>query len=101
MIVSAAGAILADTRSALVLREANYPPVHYIPREDADMAALACSATQSYCPYKGKASYFGIAALGERGADAVWSYEEPYDAVAPIHAHLAFYPDRVTITVED
>jgi uncharacterized protein (DUF427 family) len=87
--------VIADTRDALTLREANYAPVHYIPRRDVDMAALDRSATQTYCPYKGEAAYFSIPAGGERSVDAIWSYEAPYDAVAGIKDHLAFYPDRI------
>ena len=54
------GRTIADTTRALVLREAALPPVHYLPREDVDMAALRPSALRTGCPYKGEASYFGI-----------------------------------------
>lgn len=59
------------------------------------MGALEASATASYCPYKGDASYFSIPAGGERSIDAIWTYEAPFEAVAAIESHLAFYPDRV------
>jgi uncharacterized protein (DUF427 family) len=95
--VSVAGRSLADTRAALTLREASYPPAQYFPRGDAEMAQLERSDHHTYCPYKGDCSYFNIPALGERGVNAVWTYENPYDAVASIKNHLAFYPDRVTI----
>lgn len=88
--------IIADSRHALTLREAHYPPVHYIPREDADMSLLTPSTHITYCPYKGKASYLSTDGL----SNSVWSYEHPYDAVAEIAGHLAFYPDRFTISVE-
>jgi uncharacterized protein (DUF427 family) len=90
--------VVADTTKALTLREANYPPVQYIPLEDVDQALLAASTTQTYCPYKGDASYYSITADGGR-PDAVWSYREPYDAVADIAGHVAFYPDKVDIVV--
>lgn len=95
IVVRVAGQVIADTRRALTLREANYPPVHYIPRGDVDMTALARTATQTYCPYKGEAAYFSIPAGGERSVDAIWTYEAPFDAVAEIRDHLAFYPDRI------
>ena len=95
IVVRVAGQVVADTREALTLREANYPPVHYIPRRDVDMRALARTATQTYCPYKGEAAYFSIPAGGERSVNAIWSYEAPFDAVSEIRDHLAFYPDRV------
>ena len=95
VVVRLGGRVIADTREALTLREARYPPVQYIPRSDVDMAALNRSATNTYCPYKGEASYFTIPDGGERSVDAIWTYETPYDAVAEIKDRLAFYPDRV------
>jgi uncharacterized protein (DUF427 family) len=95
VIVRLAGKVIADTTAAVTLREADYPPVQYIPRADVDMPALASSRTTSYCPYKGEATYFSIPAGGARAVDAVWTYETPYEAVAAIAGHLAFYPSRV------
>jgi len=89
---------IADTTQALTLCEAGYPPVHYIPRADVDMAQLRRSDHATYCPYKGDAAYFDIIALGDKGANAVWTYEEPYAAVAEIAELLAFYPSIVSIT---
>jgi uncharacterized protein (DUF427 family) len=95
VVVSAAGRVLLDSRGALTLREAAYPPVQYLPRADVDMTLLARSEHTSYCPYKGECSYFSIPLGGERSVNAVWSYEAPYAAVAAIKGYLAFYPDRV------
>ena len=91
--VRAQNKIIADTANALTLREAGYPPVQYIPRGDVDMAQLRRSAHASYCPYKGEAACFDIPALDERGANAVWSYEQPCAAVAEIAGFLSV--DRV------
>ena len=87
--------VIADTMRALTLREASYPAVQYIPRDDVDMAALERSQHSTYCPFKGEAAYFGIPSGGERSANAIWTYEAPYEAVAGIKDHLAFYPDRI------
>ena len=95
--VSVNGKTIAATHDALSLKEASYPAVQYIPRADADMALLARTDHSTYCPYKGDASYFSIPSLGERGRNAVWTYEHPHDAMRDIKDHLAFYPDRVTI----
>jgi uncharacterized protein (DUF427 family) len=95
VVVKVAGHIVADTRRALTLSEANYPAVQYIPREDVDMSLLERTEHATYCPYKGECAYYSIPAGGERTVNAVWTYENPYDAVAAIKAHLAFYPDRV------
>ena len=95
IVVTVAGRIVADTREALMLREAHYPPVQYIPRRDVDMTLLERTDHTTYCPYKGDCAYFSIPLGGERATNAVWSYEAPYAAVAVIKDHLAFYPDRV------
>ena len=91
------GKLIADSREALTLQEAAYPPVQYIPRKDVDMTQLQRSAHQTYCPYKGECSYFSIPAGGERMVNAVWSYEAPYAAVSAIRDLLAFYPDRFDV----
>jgi uncharacterized protein (DUF427 family) len=93
--VTVGGKVIADTQAALTLHEAAYPAVQYIPRRDVDMAALTRSEHTSYCPYKGDASYYSIAAGGDRSVNAVWTYETPFPAVAAIKAYVAFYPDRV------
>lgn len=95
--VSAAGRTIVETHAALTLKEASYPAVQYVPRGDADMMLLHPSDHKTYCPYKGECSYFHIPSLGEKGQNAVWSYENPYDAVSAIREHLAFYADRVEL----
>jgi len=89
------GEIVADTLRAKVLKEASYPPVFYIPREDAALDRFTRTATATHCPYKGDATYYSVT-VGERtSADAAWSYETPFPAMAAIAGHLAFYPGRV------
>ncbi|MDQ0007882.1 uncharacterized protein (DUF427 family) [Luteibacter jiangsuensis] len=89
--------VVADTRDALVLKEGRYPAVFYIPRADADMASLRRTEHHTYCPYKGEASYYSLPGNEERAINAIWTYEEPHEAVSSIRGHLAFYPDRVRI----
>ena len=95
IVVSVAGRIVADTREALMVREAAYPAVQYIPRKDVDMALLQRTDHSTYCPYKGDCAYFSIPLGDERSTNAVWTYEAPYAPVVSIKDHLAFYPDRV------
>ena len=97
VVVRFQGEVVADTHAALELKEANYPPVFYIPRGDAKMAHFARSEHHTTCPYKGEASYFSLVAGTHRAENAVWSYETPYPAMAAIAEHLAFYPNQVTI----
>jgi uncharacterized protein (DUF427 family) len=87
--------VVADTRRALLLQEASYKPVFYIPRDDAQMALFTRTTHSTHCPYKGDASYYTIK-VGDRAAEnAIWSYETPYPAMTDIAGHLAFYPNRV------
>ncbi len=89
------GKVIADSRDALTLQESTYPATQYIPRKDVDFSLLERTDLQTYCPYKGDASYYSIPSGGEKTANSVWTYESPYDAVAEIKDHVAFYADRV------
>jgi len=95
--VTFAGRVVADTRQALSLAEASYPPVTYIPREDVDLTAFERSDHKTRCPYKGEASYYSIQAGDRTAQNAVWSYEQPLEAVSAIARYMAFYPDRVEL----
>src|SRR6478735_6131407 len=95
IIVMVAGRVVADTRAALTLREASYPPVQYIPLKNVDTALLERTNHTTYCPYKGDCAYYSIPVGGERSVNAVWTYEAPFASVAEIKDHLAFYPTRV------
>ena len=95
IVVTVAGRVVADTRAALTLHEAEYGPVQYIPRRDVDMTKLERTGHATYCPYKGDCAYFSIPGGGERAINAVWTYETPFPAVALIKDHVAFYPSRV------
>lgn len=95
--VTLKGELIADSRDAIRLKEGSYPPVYYIPREDAKMDRLVRSTHHTYCPFKGEASYYS---LKDGAENAVWSYEQPYDEMSVIKEHLAFYPDKVEISVQ-
>jgi uncharacterized protein (DUF427 family) len=99
VVVKAGGQVIADTRDALSLQEASYPAVQYIPRDDVDLTLLERTDHHTYCPYKGDASYYSVLPAGAVGENAVWTYDQPYDAVADIREFLAFYPDRVSIEI--
>ena len=95
VVVSVAGRVVADTRNALTLREADYPPVQYIPHKDVDLTQLKRTDHATYCPYKGDCSYYSVPAGGKKSVNAVWSYEDPFPSVAQIKGYVAFYPDRI------
>ncbi|EPC01553.1 hypothetical protein L861_16915 [Litchfieldella anticariensis FP35 = DSM 16096] len=93
--------LLADTRDAIELREKDYPPRQYIPRQDVDMQHLVQSATVTHCPFKGDASYYSLSLDGETLTDVAWSYEQPFDAMTDIAEHLAFDAPLVRHSFDD
>ena len=95
VIVRVGGEVVADTTRALVMRAPGTPDQQYIPRDDVDMTRLVRTALVTHCPYKGDASYWSIQSGPRTVENAVWSYETPYDDMAPIAGYLAFYTDRV------
>lgn len=88
---------IVKTDRALVLTEASYPPVLYVPLDDVDAGVLEPSSGESYCPYKGEASYYTLRDGDRVAEDAVWTYVEPREAVREIAGHVAFYPPHVEI----
>ena len=88
---------IADSRDALVLAEASYQPVVYFPREDVEMSVMSRTDRDTYCPYKGHASYFTISRDATLAENAVWTYENPHPGMSAIAGRLAFYPNVVTI----
>jgi uncharacterized protein (DUF427 family) len=95
LVVKFHGIQVAASAHVLVLKEANYPPVYYVPREDVDEKYFARTDHTSYCPYKGDASYFSLQVPGAESANAVWTYEHPKISVKDIQNYVAFYPDQV------
>ena len=95
------GELVADTDNALTLQESTYAAVQYIPLSDVNRNLLRPTDTATYCPYKGDASYFSVVtSAGATIDDVIWTYELPYDAVAAIAGHVAFYPDKAELIVD-
>ncbi len=99
VVVRVNGQIVADTTAAVALQESTYPAVQYIPLDDVQQEVLTRTDTSTYCPYKGDAGYYSVTAAGSTVEDAIWTYEEPYPAVAQIAGRVAFYPEKADITV--
>jgi uncharacterized protein (DUF427 family) len=93
-----AGRVIAETDDALVLQEADYPPVLYLPLDAVDPAVLDATSHETYCPFKGDASYYSLRDGETVAENAVWTYVTPYEAVSEIANRVAFYPDKVEIT---
>lgn len=99
VVVRVHGDVVAETDDALTLQESTYPAVQYVPLADVAAAVLKRSDTTTYCPYKGEANYYDVTVAGKTVDDAIWTYEQPYPAVAAIAGHVAFYADKAEVTV--
>ena len=86
---------IADSTDARLLFETRHLPVYYFPRRDVRMDLLRPTNHHTFCPYKGEASYWTIAAGGRSAENAVWGYPDPFEEVSEISDFLAFYWDRV------
>ncbi|QGN31609.1 DUF427 domain-containing protein [Microlunatus sp. Gsoil 973] len=91
------GSTIADSTATLTLAEAGYPVVRYFPRADVEMSLLERTDHATYCPYKGDASYFTIRTGNALLKNAVWTYEQPHEALSEIADYVAFYSDRVEV----
>ena len=88
--------VIADTRAPLVLYESGFTPRWYVPRADIAGDALQQVEGQTFCPYKGLASYYDIGDVW----NAAWSYRAPFEEVARIADLVSFYPEKVAITLD-
>ncbi|WP_460393218.1 DUF427 domain-containing protein [Actinophytocola sediminis] len=90
--------VVADSTAALSLYESTYPAVSYVPLADVDQTLLRPTDTQTFCPYKGDASYYSVDLPDGELTDVIWTYPQPYPAVAEIAGHVAFYASKVEIS---
>ena len=89
--------VIASSTQAKVLAETPYPVAFYIPFADIDFDRLSSTEHSTHCPYKGDASYWSVLSAGETGRNAMWAYERPFDEMAEIRNHGAFYASKVNI----
>jgi uncharacterized protein (DUF427 family) len=89
------GQVIADSTATLRVEETGYEPVHYIPEKDMRMDLLRPTDHKTHCPFKGDASYWTIGAGDKQAENAVWGYRTPFDEVAGLAGHYAFYKTRV------
>jgi uncharacterized protein (DUF427 family) len=89
--------VIADTHRPLALYESGFAPRWYVPREDVVESALELVDGQTFCPYKGLASYYTV---GEHKR-AAWSYVEAWPEVGKISDLVSFEPDKIDVYLDD
>jgi uncharacterized protein (DUF427 family) len=71
---------------------------HYFPPGSLRREHLAPSGTHSLCPWKGRASYYDVAAEEAVNPAAAWYYPKPWPLARKIRDHVAFWNG---VTVEE
>jgi uncharacterized protein (DUF427 family) len=89
--------LIAETQHPLALYESGFAPRWYVPREDIDTSALKPAEGQTFCPYKGIASYYDI---GDRKR-AAWSYLDAWTEVGRVSNLVSFEPDKIDVYLDD
>jgi len=97
LVVTDGTRLIADTTRPVVLFESGFAPRWYMPREDIDETALAPAQGQTFCPYKGLASYYDI---GDHKS-AAWSYPRAWPEVARVSNLVSFEPDKIDVFLDD
>jgi uncharacterized protein (DUF427 family) len=86
------GETVVDSRRAHRVLETSHPPVYYVPPEDVAPGALSPAAgPETFCEWKGSASYYDVVAGGRRARRAAWAYHDPLPGFEAIRDAIAFY----------
>jgi uncharacterized protein (DUF427 family) len=96
LVVKAGDRVVADTHAPLALYESGFAPRWYVPRAHVDETALTPVELQTFCPYKGVASYYDVAGV----PCSAWYHPEAWEEVARVRGLISFEPDKLTITLD-
>ena len=88
--------VIADTHRPVALYESGFAPRWYVLRDDVDESALQPVDGQTFCPYKGLASYYTI---GEHKR-AAWCYPDAWPEAARVSNLLSFEPDKIDVYLD-
>ena len=100
VVVSVDGTEIARSQRAVLLEESRHRPVWYLPLDDVDASLIEATDTDTYCPFKGHASYWSINAGALKVTDAIWAYLTPYDECAAIRGYASFYTNKVDVYID-
>jgi len=99
--VSLEGVVLAESASTVMLFETGLPTRYYFNQTEVDFDHLTPSDTRTACPYKGRTTAYWSARVGSTTRhDLAWSYDFPTGALLPIAGLVAFYNEKVDLTID-
>jgi uncharacterized protein (DUF427 family) len=94
--VEAAGTTLVDTTETMVVYETALDPRLYVDPRHVRVE-LTRSQFQTYCPYKGTATYWHAIVDGTALSDVAWSYEDALPESTPLQHLVSFDEQRVSV----
>ena len=100
MTVEVDGQIIGESRRAVQLLETKHRPVWYMPLQDLKPELIEATSTQTYCPFKGYASYWSVVLPELTVDDAIWAYMTPYDECTDITGFASFYTNKVDLKLD-
>ena len=92
--------VVADTDRPVFLHETGLIRRTYFNKLDIRMDLLTPTDKTSRCPYKGTARYWTLNTPTEQHVDLAWSYPSPFRESAQIAGLVAFFDERVDLTVD-
>lgn len=93
--VDFSGVALADTKRAFRILETHHAPTYYIPPDDIVMASLVPTSRETFCEWKGRASYYDLVLDGRRSRNAAWCYPAPSARYEQLKDYVSFYAGSV------
>ncbi|MEM9620172.1 MAG: DUF427 domain-containing protein [Pseudomonadota bacterium] len=99
LLVKVGDQVIARSQRAVELQETKHRPVWYMPLADVDANLIKPTSTDTYCPFKGHASYWSVVLPDQTIEDAIWAYEAPYDECADIAGYASFYTNKVDLFI--
>ena len=91
--------VIATSHRAVCVTETKHRPVWYMPLDDIQANSITPTDTQTYCPFKGKASYWSVVLPETTIEDAIWAYLEPYDECVALTGYASFYTNKVDLLI--
>lgn len=85
------GVLIADTEHSYRVLETSHPPTYYLPQSTIQMHYLTLTTRQTFCEFKGVASYWTLDVEGYQAEHCAWMYASPSKGYEAIANHLAFY----------
>lgn len=98
VVIEVDGETVAESDHPVLLAETHLPTRYYLPASDVNLDLLSPTDFRTACAYKGIAQYWTGRKPGSR--ELAWTYRDPLLDAVPVRNMIAFFNERVDITVD-